>query len=110
MKNSEITEIVLDMLLTHLNLYVDMDDGVLPPVKFDLCTNVHGTEIIPQEPIAELIFALQKIYVSTMPRKSATFDKVRDALESMCTKMIATEMKHLNLVMKSLNVNVEMNV
>nr|XP_034193738.1 Fanconi anemia group I protein isoform X2 [Osmia lignaria] len=97
MKNSEITEIVLDMLLAHFNLYVDTDDDVLPPVKFDLCTNVLGTEIVPQEPIAELIFALQKIYVDTMPRKSAAFDKVRDALELMCRKMIATQMEHLNL-------------
>ncbi|XP_029045832.2 Fanconi anemia group I protein isoform X1 [Osmia bicornis bicornis] len=97
MKNSEITEIVLDMLLAHLNLYVDTDDDVLPPVKFDLCTNVLGTEIVPQEPIAELIFALQKIYVGTMPRKSVAFDKVRDALELMCRKMIATQMEHLSL-------------
>ncbi|XP_012153284.2 Fanconi anemia complementation group I isoform X2 [Megachile rotundata] len=97
-KNPGITEIVLDMLLSHLNLYVHTDDDILPPVKFDLCINIIGTEVVPQEPIAELIFALQKIYLGTTSKRSTIiFDKVRDTLESLHKKMIATELDHLNL-------------
>ncbi|XP_043247785.1 Fanconi anemia group I protein-like isoform X2 [Colletes gigas] len=96
-KNTEITEIVLDILLSHLNLYVDADDNVLPPIKFDLCTNVQGAEVVLQEPIGELIFVIQKIYVDTLLKKSNTFDKVYSILESLCTRMTAIELEHLNL-------------
>lgn len=101
-KNPEITEIVLDMLLAHLNIYLETDVDVLPPVKFELCADYHGTEVVLQEPIAEMIFALQKIYIDTIPKKSNTLDKLRDILESLCTRMASTELEHLNLVIETL--------
>lgn len=99
-KNSEIIESVLDMLLSHLNLYIEADDDVLPPVKFELCANFHGTEVVLEEPIAELIFVLQKIYMDVASRKSNTLNKLHDILESLCTRMAATELEHLNLVIE----------
>ncbi|XP_054003453.1 Fanconi anemia group I protein isoform X2 [Hylaeus anthracinus] len=96
-KNLEITEIVLDMLLSHLNLYFDTDDNTLPPIKFEMCTSVHGVEIVLQEPIGELIFVVQKIYVDIFLKKSKTFDKLHTVLESLCARMAATELEHLNL-------------
>ncbi|XP_076677421.1 Fanconi anemia complementation group I isoform X2 [Andrena cerasifolii] len=96
-KNPEIIEIVLDMLLAHLNIYLETDVDVLPPVKFELCADHHGTELVLQEPIAEMIFALQKIYIDTIPKKSNTLDKLRDILESLCTRMASTKLEHLNL-------------
>ncbi|XP_076241855.1 Fanconi anemia complementation group I [Calliopsis andreniformis] len=96
-KNPEITESVLDMLLSHLNLYIEEDDDVLPPVKFELCSNSNGTEVVLEEPIAELIFALQKIYIAMISRKSNTLIKLHDILESLCTRMTITELEHLNL-------------
>ncbi|XP_076166538.1 Fanconi anemia complementation group I isoform X2 [Ptiloglossa arizonensis] len=96
-KNPGITEVVMDMLLSHLNFYLKIDGDILPPVKFELCTNIHGEEVIIQEPIGELIFAIQKIYIHTLPKKSNIFDKAYNSLESLCTKMAATELEHLNL-------------
>ncbi|KAK1122548.1 hypothetical protein K0M31_008998 [Melipona bicolor] len=96
-KNPEITEIVLDMLLSHLNLYLNTDDSVLPPVKLELCTDVHGVEVILQEPIAQLIFTLQKIYINTVVQNLHTSEKLHDVLKSLCKKMAITELEHLNL-------------
>ncbi|KOC59133.1 Fanconi anemia group I protein like protein [Habropoda laboriosa] len=96
-KNSEITEILLDMLLSHFNLYFHTDDDILPPVRFELCTDIRGTEIVLQEPIAQLIFTLQKIYIDTIPRNSNTFETLYSILESLCRRMPATDFEHFNL-------------
>ena len=101
-KNPEIIEIVVDMLLAHLNIYLETDVDVLPPVKFELCVDQRGAEVVLQEPIAEMIFALQKIYIHTIPKRSNTLDKLRDVLESLCTRMASTELEHLNLVIETL--------
>ncbi|XP_033206109.2 Fanconi anemia complementation group I isoform X1 [Bombus vancouverensis nearcticus] len=96
-KNPEITEILVDMLLSHLNLYLHTDDSALPPVKLELCTDVHGVEIVLQEPIAQLIFTLQKTYINTVVKNSRTLEKLHDILKSLCRKMAITELEHLNL-------------
>lgn len=99
-KNPEITEILVDMLLSHLNLYLHTDDSALPPVKLELCTDVHGVEVVLQEPIAQLIFTLQKTYINTVVKNSHTLEKLHDILKSLCRKMAITELEHLNLVIK----------
>ncbi|XP_026674075.1 Fanconi anemia group I protein isoform X2 [Ceratina calcarata] len=96
-KNPGIIEILIDMFLSHLNLYVETDDSILPPVKFDLCIEIHGTEVVLQEPIGQLIFALQKICVNSTARYSNVFEKLRDTLELLCKGMAATQLEHLNL-------------
>lgn len=109
-KNPEITEILLDMLLSHLNIYLNIDDSVLPPVKLELCTDIRGAEVVLQEPIAQLIFVLQKIYINTVVKDSSTFTKLHDILESLCRKMAATELEHLNLVITVMNTDIKNNV
>lgn len=101
-KNPEIVEIILDMLFSHLNLYLHVDDNILPPVKLELCTDIHGMDVVMQEPIAQLIFALQKIYINTTTKNSNTSEKIYNILESLCKKMIIIELEHLNLVIKIL--------
>ncbi|XP_076651610.1 Fanconi anemia complementation group I isoform X3 [Halictus rubicundus] len=96
-RNHEITEVVLNMLVSHANLYLEKDDNVLPPIKFELCIDVQGTEIVLKEPIGELIFAIQKIYVGMLSRKLNASDKWRNILESLCTRMAATDLEHFNL-------------
>lgn len=101
-KNPEIVEIILDMLFSHLNLYLYVDDNILPPVKLELCTDIHGMDVVMQEPIAQLIFALQKIYINTTTKNSSTSEKIYNILESLCKKMTIIELEHLNLVIKIL--------
>lgn len=101
-KNPEIVEIILDMLFSHLNLYLHVDDNILPPVKLELCTDIHGMDVVMQEPIAQLIFALQKIYINTTTKNSSTSEKIYNILESLCKKMTIIELEHLNLVIKIL--------
>ncbi|XP_078053426.1 Fanconi anemia complementation group I isoform X2 [Augochlora pura] len=95
-KNSEITEIVLNMLVSHLNLYLEKDN-ILPPIKFELCFDVQGTEVVLKEPIAELIFVIQKIYLRMFSQISNTSSKWHDILELLCTHMASTDLEHLNL-------------
>ncbi|CAL7938106.1 unnamed protein product [Xylocopa violacea] len=96
-KNPDITEVLLDMLLSHLNLYLNTDESILPPVKFELCTDLHGMEVVQQEPIAHLIFSLQKIYNNAVAKESTVFKKLHDTLNSLCRRMMAMELEHLNL-------------
>ncbi|XP_033322360.2 Fanconi anemia complementation group I isoform X5 [Megalopta genalis] len=95
-RNPEITEVVLNMLVSHLNLYLEKDD-ILPPVKFELCIDVQETEVVLKEPIAELIFVIQKIYHRMFSRTSNISDEWHDILELLCTRMAATNLEHLNL-------------
>lgn len=90
------------MLFSHLNLYLHVDDNILPPVKLELCTDIHGMDVVMQEPIAQLIFALQKIYINTTTKNSNTSEKIYNILESLCKKMTIIELEHLNLVIKIL--------
>lgn len=101
-KNPEIVEIILDMLFSHLNLYLHADDNILPPIKLELCTDIHGMDVIMKEPIAQLIFALQKIYINTITKNSSTSEKIYNILELLCEKMTIIELEHLNLVIKIL--------
>ncbi|KAG7201026.1 hypothetical protein KM043_003378 [Ampulex compressa] len=99
-KNPGLADSVLDMLLSHFNLYYEPDENILPPIRLDSCMEMHGTDVILQEPIAELLFAMQNIYFYTAPRKSTTAQRVFQLLESLCVRMEATEMEHLNLNVK----------
>lgn len=101
-KNPEIVEIILDMLFSHLNLYLHTNDNILPPVKLELCTDNHGMDVVMQEPIAQLIFALQKIYINAITKNSSIFEKIYNILESLCKKMTIIELEHLNLVIEIL--------
>nr|XP_031847431.1 Fanconi anemia group I protein homolog [Nomia melanderi] len=96
-KNPDITEMVLTMLFSHLNLYVERDDNVLPPIKFELCMDVQEMDIILKEPIAELIFAIQKIYSDAISKNSNISDRWYNHLESLSKRVAATDLEHLNL-------------
>ncbi|XP_076759564.1 Fanconi anemia complementation group I [Xylocopa sonorina] len=96
-KNPNITEVLLDMLLSHLNLYLDTDESILPPVKFELCTDLRGMDVVQQEPIAHLIFSLQKIYNNAVAKESNICRKLYDTLKALCRRMMAMKLEHLNL-------------
>lgn len=99
-KNSEITEPILEMLLSHFDLYFNADVTTLPPVKFQLCTDTRGVDVTIKEPLGQLIFLLQKICVDADGKNSITLDKLRNTLESLSRRMIITDLEHLNLVVE----------
>lgn len=96
--NIEIAEYVLEMLLPHFKMFFEMDENVTVPVKFELSTVVQGEEIILQEPLAELIFILQKIYIKSALIKSSLVDELAVILESLCRRMSRLDVEDLNLV------------
>lgn len=96
--NSEIAEYVLEMLLPHFKMFFEMDENVRVPVKLELCTVAQGEEIILQEPLAELIFILQKIYIKSALVKSSLVDELAVILESLCRRMSRLDVEDLNLV------------
>lgn len=96
--NTEVAEYVLEMLLPHFKMFFETDENVLVPVKLELCTAVQGEEVILQEPLAELIFILQKIYIKSALVKSSHVDELAVILESLCRRMSRLDVEHLNLV------------
>jgi len=96
--NTEIAEYVLEMLLPHFKMFFETDENVRVPVKLELCTVAQGEEIILQEPLAELIFILQKIYIKSALVKSSLVDELAVILESLCRRMSRLDVEDLNLV------------
>lgn len=98
LKNIEIAEYILEMLLPHFNTFFEADENVVVPIKLDLCMAVQGDQVVLQEPLAELILTLQKIYIKSALIKSSFVDELAVILESFCRRMPRLEIEHLNLV------------
>jgi len=98
LRNTEIAEYILEMLLPHFKIYFETDENVLIPVKLELCMAVQGEQVVLQEPLAELIFVLQKIYIKAALMKSSRIDELAIILESLCRRMTRLDTEHLNLV------------
>ncbi|XP_014472318.1 PREDICTED: Fanconi anemia group I protein isoform X5 [Dinoponera quadriceps] len=94
-RNIEIGEYILEMLLPHFRLYFEDDENILLPIKLELC--VQGEQAVLQEPLAELIFVLQKIYIKAALLKSPLVDELAVILESLCRRMPRVDTEHLNL-------------
>lgn len=86
------------MLLPHFKTFFEADENVVVPVKLELCTAVQGDQVVLQEPLAELILILQKIYIKSALMKSSYVDELAIILESLCRRMPRLETEHLNLV------------
>lgn len=86
------------MLLEHLFKYYEKDENVAPPIVFDKCSTTQGVEVVLQEPLADLIFALQKIYLRVASKESSRIDKLAVVLESLCKRMVQTDLEHMGLV------------
>lgn len=104
MKNNELTEYVVEMLLEHFSKYYEKDENVLPPLIFDECGSIQGIDMVLQEPLADLIFALQKIYLKVASKDSPRIDKLAIVLESLCKRMAQLDLEHLGIVSKILKV------
>ncbi|XP_036145444.1 Fanconi anemia group I protein isoform X3 [Monomorium pharaonis] len=97
LKNIEISEYILEMLLPHFKTFFETDENVVVPVKLEICTIVQGDQIVLQEPLAELILILQKIYIKSALMRSSIVDELAIILESLCRRMPRLETEHLNL-------------
>ncbi|XP_033210804.1 Fanconi anemia group I protein isoform X2 [Belonocnema kinseyi] len=95
--NSELAEFVTEMLLERFKLFYEPDENIVPPVIFDKCTITQGAEEILQEPLGELIFLIQKIYIKTASKNYAAVHEFSMILESFCRRTSRTEAEHLNL-------------
>ena len=96
--NPELAEFVTEMLLEHFNLFYEPDEDIMPPVIFDKCTITQGPEEVLQEPLGELVFLIQKIYIKTALKNYAAINQFANMLESLCKRMPRTETEHLGLV------------
>ncbi|XP_015609522.1 Fanconi anemia group I protein isoform X2 [Cephus cinctus] len=96
--NPELSEEIAQVLLDHFSKYYEGNDAeILPPIKFDKCSEFQGTDAILREPIAHLIFLLQKIYLLNASSNSPIFEKLAHILELLCKNMSKTELEHCNL-------------
>ncbi|KAL2748702.1 Fanconi anemia group I protein isoform X1 [Vespula maculifrons] len=96
-KNPDLSEYIVEILLAQLNLYFETDENVLPPLKIDLSADINDVQIVPKEPIATLISVLQAIYIKTASEDWEILNKIAIILESLCARMAQTELEHLNL-------------
>ncbi|XP_043276970.1 Fanconi anemia group I protein [Venturia canescens] len=95
--NPESSEYVMDMLLNHFDVFYETDENVKPPLKFHICSNINGAEAVLQEPIGELVFVIQRIYIKMASRSSTALDRAAMILESLCKRTTQTELEHLSI-------------
>lgn len=86
------------MLLEHFSEYDEKDENVLPPLIFDKCGLIQGVDVVLQEPIAHLIFSMQKIYIKVASKESSRIDKLANVLASLCKRMAQVDLEHLGIV------------
>lgn len=79
-------------------MYFEADENNLLPIKLETLCVTQGETIVLQEPLAELIFTLQKIYIKSALIKSSFIDELAIILESLCRRMPRVDLEHLNLV------------
>ncbi|KAL0110270.1 hypothetical protein PUN28_013728 [Cardiocondyla obscurior] len=97
LKNTNVAEYILEMLLPHFKTFFESDENIVVPLKLDLCTTIQGDQVVLQEPLAELILTLQKIYIKAALMKSSYVGELAIILESLCRRMSRLETEHLNL-------------
>lgn len=95
--NMELAEYVSEMLLDHFKLFWEPSENILPPIVFDKCTITQGAEEVLQEPLGELVFLIQKLYIKTALKNYAAVNTFSIILESLCKRISLTEAEHLNL-------------
>ena len=97
--NPDLSDYVMDTLITHFNTYYETDPDIKPPLRFDLCSDIQKTpDAVLHEPIGDLIFVMQKIYVKMASQNSTSMERVAMILESLCARMTKTELEHLGFV------------
>ncbi|KAK2584369.1 hypothetical protein KPH14_006755 [Odynerus spinipes] len=96
-KNPEMSEYIVEMLLAQLNLYFETDENITPPLKIDQIADVNDIQIIPREPIATLVYVVQKIYVRIGSEDREILNRIAVILESLCARMVQTETEHINI-------------
>ncbi|KAL7305316.1 hypothetical protein TKK_0002446 [Trichogramma kaykai] len=96
-RNPELTEYIVEFLLEHFYKYFENDEEVLPPLWFEKCSSIQGIDVVIHEPIAELIFALQKIYLKVASKESMRVDKLAAVLDSLCKRMTQTDLEHFGI-------------
>ncbi|XP_011502172.1 PREDICTED: Fanconi anemia group I protein homolog [Ceratosolen solmsi marchali] len=96
-KNQELTEYVIEMLLEHFFQYYEKDEKIVPPLYFEKCSSDQGLNVIYQEPLPDLICALQKIYLKVALKDSSKIDQLAEILESLCKRMAQTDVEHMSI-------------
>lgn len=96
-KNPEISKYIMEILLAQLNLYFEIDENVLPPLKIDQSADVNDIQIVPREPLAALIYTIQKIYLKLSFKDWEILNRIAIILESLCIRMAQIEIEHLNI-------------
>lgn len=94
----ELAEYVTEMLLEHFMVFYEPNEDILPPLIFDKSTITQGADEILQEPLGDLIFLIQKLYIKTALKNYAAINSFATILESLCKRIPLTEAEHLNLV------------
>lgn len=94
----ELAEYVTEMLLDHFMVFYEPNESICPPIIFDKSTMTQGAEEVLLEPLGELIYLIQKLYIKTALKNYAAINKFSIILESLCKRISSIEAEHLNLV------------
>lgn len=86
------------MLFERMIKFYNTEEDTMPPVILDDCIVAQGTEMVIQEPIGDLIYSLQRIYIHTAANSSPQIDRLSMILESLCKRMAQIELEHLQMV------------
>ncbi|RZC32682.1 FANCI HD2 domain containing protein [Asbolus verrucosus] len=97
--NPELGIPVLEMIWLHFSDFYNIDDEVLPPLKFDKIVITKDVNVTLQEPLGKLIYTIGLIVtkVIKIDNENTTVIKFNKILESLCSRMINCELVNFDL-------------
>ena len=98
--NPDLAEPISKMLLERFITFYVPDENIQPPIELKKCITFQAAEVITQEPIGDMIYSLQKMYISTASKNSQVVERLSVILESLCKRMAQLELEHLEMVIR----------
>ncbi|XP_008118382.2 Fanconi anemia group I protein isoform X1 [Anolis carolinensis] len=113
-RNSQLSNSVLDMLLSQMKWYYETEPDLLPPIKLEGCILAQRDQIFLQEPLAHLLCCIQHClawYKNTLTLRQQNEDdagedgeddkgfqqELDEMLESITRRMIKSELEDFEL-------------
>ncbi|KAJ6662812.1 hypothetical protein lerEdw1_011016 [Lerista edwardsae] len=112
-RNSQLSNSILEMLLSQIKRYYESEPNLLPPLKLEGCILAQRDQIFLQEPLAHLLCCIQHClawYKNTLTLRQQTEEEeeegdsdaglqqnLSDMLESITRRMIKSELEDFEL-------------
>ncbi|XP_076330495.1 Fanconi anemia complementation group I isoform X3 [Tachypleus tridentatus] len=107
-KNPQISEAILELLMTQFHRYYEFAEDISPPLKLNSCIQTQMDEVQLVEPLAQLVFSVQQCLTTSLNRgpveeidsddeELEMKNKLQRLMKTLVSRMITTELEDFEL-------------